>query len=309
MDLRHLAPQVAAWVRLHAPESWLHGLRRVKYLGGRKQYYRDRLTGATIGEAQLLHSLALLGLERGDVLYVTSSLSRLGQIEGGARTVVEALLRVIGPEGTLIMPSFTLPRGSMLEQVQSGRVFDIRESKSDTGSITEEFRSWPGVSRSLHPTHSVAALGPLAERLTGGHELCATAFGPSSPFARLALMESKSLCLGVEITYITLYHAFEDLTPDFPISVYLPAKYQCTVIDQCGQQRQVPVRVHDPVVAERRIDSRPEVLARMKAAFKENGILTEGVVGKGVSYVVPNPELFRVLERLMKQGITIYADN
>lgn len=308
VDMKHLASQIAGWVRLHVPESWLGWLRRLRYLGKRKQYYVDRITGATIGEAQLVHSLQLLGLQRGDVLLVHSSLSRLGQVESGAKTVIQALLSVIGPEGTLVMPSFTLPRGSMLEQVQSGRVFDVRTSKSDTGKITEEFRLWPGVIRSLHPTHSVAALGPLAEHLTRGHELCATPFGPGSPFARLLLIKSKALCLGVDVTYITIYHAFEDLAPDFPEPVYLPSKFQCTVIDQQGQQHQVLARVHDPLVAERRIDSRPEVLARMKAALKEKGILTEGMVGKGMSYVVPIPELLQVLNDLMRQGITIYAD-
>ena len=42
------------------------------------------------------------------------------------------------------------------------------------GMLTELFRRMKGVHQSLHPTHGVAALGPLAAEMTAGHDRAAT---------------------------------------------------------------------------------------------------------------------------------------
>src|SRR4051794_18533469 len=46
-----------------------------------------------------------LGLPAATTVMVHSSLSALGFVCGGAHTVVQSLLEVIGPDGTLMMPT------------------------------------------------------------------------------------------------------------------------------------------------------------------------------------------------------------
>ena len=180
-------------------------------------------------------------------------------VRGGADTILQALLEVITPSGTLLTPAFSV-RTTMLERAQSRAVFDVRNTLSQSGKLTETFRQYPGTVRSLHPTHSVVALGPLAEWLTADHHSCIRPFGPDTPFARLIEARGKIMCLGVEVSYMTSYHAFEDLTPSFPEPVYLPDLFQMSVVDKRGCESTVETYVHNPRMGFRRIEKRPEIL-------------------------------------------------
>ena len=50
-------------------------------------------------------ALRELGLKKGDITGVHSSLSSFRYVEGGAHTVIDALLEIIGREGTIVMPT------------------------------------------------------------------------------------------------------------------------------------------------------------------------------------------------------------
>jgi aminoglycoside N3'-acetyltransferase len=87
------------------------------------------------------------------------------------------------------------------------------------GLLSEVFRRTPGVSRSLHPTHSVCAVGPLAGAITAEHHLGMTTFGARSPFARMAEIDTVILGLGKPYyRVLTQTHSPEDLLGDrFPV--------------------------------------------------------------------------------------------
>ena len=59
-----------------------------------------------ITRAGICRALDSLGLREGDCVMMHSSLSALGYMEGGADTVVDALLDAVGPTGTLLVPVF-----------------------------------------------------------------------------------------------------------------------------------------------------------------------------------------------------------
>lgn len=153
-------------------------------------------------KADIVTGLRQVGVRPGMVLIVHASLSALGQVEGGAAAVIEALIEALGPDGTLVMPAFAEP----------GEVFDVRTSPATTGAIAEAFRTWAGVHRSVHPTHSVCALGPLAEQLCAGHVQEATPFSRSSPWGRIARHpQGYVLLLGVDQSSNVLLHVAEDV--------------------------------------------------------------------------------------------------
>ena len=60
-----------------------------------------------VSVASLSTDLTALGLLPGDIALVHTSLSALGWVCGGPATVIEALLAVLGPHGTLVMPAFS----------------------------------------------------------------------------------------------------------------------------------------------------------------------------------------------------------
>lgn len=136
-------------------------------------------------------------------LIVHSSLSSIGWVVGGPPTVVEALLDVIGDEGTLIMPAAT-PQCSDLP------VFDPRTTPTTMGAIPETFRTWPGTSRSRHPLESVCAKGAKAAEVTKDHPL-AFSEGRGSPFGKLYELDGWVLLIGVGFNRCTALHFAESL--------------------------------------------------------------------------------------------------
>jgi len=146
----------------------------------------------------IVDDLRALGLEEGDQVVVHSSLRAVGPVEGGADTVVDALLEVLGPAGLLVAPTFTYTTERFDPAVEPGR----------TGAIAEAVRLRPSAIRSLHPTHSVAALGAGAEELCANHEDI-SATDVDSPLDRLARADGHVLLLGVGHIANTTVHVGE----------------------------------------------------------------------------------------------------
>lgn len=276
-------------------------LRRTRYRIG------QRLDPVTFSQRDLVKGFLELGLTSGSNVCMYSSMSRLGQIEGGASTVIAALEEVVGGEGCLAMPAFPLI-GTGLNYLQRGQVFDLRNTPSAMGAITETFRKMPGVLRSLHPTHSVSARGSRACALTEGHEDCRTPFGFGSPFVKMIEMNTDMVAFGVGVQNFTLYHTFEDLCGDsFPYSVYLNRIFSVDCIDEEGKRRVVSTLVHDPAVSQNRIDNNPEIEAEMRRLLLGGGKMRTAKVGKGQIFGIKAPDLISELYRFLQLGFTIYG--
>lgn len=158
----------------------------------------------------LCAAFAETGLARGDSVIVHSACRTLGPVEGGADTILDALIEVLGPEGNLMLPTFNYTR-PLPEPY-----FDAAVTPGRTGILPELGRKRPGAVRSLHPTHSVAVIGPAAEALTRDHHR-GRAFGIGSPIDRLAQRGGKVLLIGVNHASNSLIHIAEEYaeTPKF----------------------------------------------------------------------------------------------
>lgn len=163
--------------------------------------------------ARLAADLRLAGVRFGGVLLVHSSLRSLTpgrQLPGGPRTVIEALLEALGPEGTLLLPCL-----SHMSVGPFSPYFDVTRTPCCVGAIPEFFRTWPDVLRSVNPTHSICGLGPLAESLLADHHLDQTPCGPHSPLSKLPRAGGQILMLGCGLRPNTSMHAIEE-TMDAP---------------------------------------------------------------------------------------------
>lgn len=155
----------------------------------------------------LVEDFRSLGLSAGSTVLVHSSLRSLGWVEGGAETVIDALIETVSPRGTILVPTLT---GTEQDSVQHPPVFDPSTSPCWTGTIPETFRLRLNAQRSAHPTHSVAAIGPDASGMIMGHEYCATPCAADSPYGHLATRGGFVLLLGVTHESDTCLHMVEE---------------------------------------------------------------------------------------------------
>jgi aminoglycoside 3-N-acetyltransferase len=160
---------------------------------------------------EIVESLVEVGVRRGGLLFVHSSLSAIGEVDGGADTVVVALLDALGPEGTLVVPTFTYAdQHDYPESIDPKWVFDPATTRSGMGAITNAVRVRGGTMRSVHLWHSVAAIGPLAETVvTGNSKAWASAWDESSPMAWAFNNGGSILMLGVPYQNLTAVHVWE----------------------------------------------------------------------------------------------------
>src|ERR1051325_5833130 len=118
----------------------------------------------------LLQGLRKAGLREHDALFFHSSLKSFGHVEGGADTVIDASLAAVGPRGMVVVPTFVQTvDGQRAGYVARLAAWDIDRSPSDVGHITEVLRRRPGAVRSDHCCDSMAAIGPDARAVMGGH--------------------------------------------------------------------------------------------------------------------------------------------
>lgn len=190
---------------------------------------------------QLRADLLALGVRPGDALLMHSSYKSLGGIESGAAAFFGALLNLLGPKGTLILPALSY---SYVTPEQS--VFDITNTPvcPGVGYLPEFFRTQvPGVVRSLHPTHSCCAFGKYAKELVADHELDDTPVGPHSPFAKLPKLSGKILMLGCSADRNTSMHGVEE-TAEPPYLLDRTRLVPYILIDAQGQRHDHPAYAH-----------------------------------------------------------------
>lgn len=239
-------------------------------------------------QTRLADDLCTLGLRTGDALLVHSSLSAIGFVDGGATTVVRAILEVIGPTGTLVAPTFQ--KGSEHVLVRTGVRFDTRTAPSEMGAISEAVRRWPGALRSLSPTHCLAAVGPGAATLLAGHEQCRVSVGHGSPFERLVQGGGRILLLGVGHGSNTTLHYVENTggAPSVCRECFEPV-----VIDADGREWVVPTHPHMPGL-KRRYERADEVLTAA-------GAQRQGRVGKAPARLVEAGPMAACLGERLRQ--------
>ncbi len=231
----------------------------------------------------LARHLRSLGVAEGGLLLAHASLSRFGYVNGGAATVIEALRDTIGPQGTLAFPAHTW------EWMNRGlRVFDARSTPGCVGQISEVFRQRPGVVRSLHPTHSIAAEGPRAAEWCAGHEQCAAPCDDRSPYMKVLEPGGQILFLGVDLGCNTAYYVIEWLC-GFP-HLLRPGMEEFEMIDQQGRSWKQSFAQH--------LEHVDRLFAEMETPLREAGALRTSHLGGTPILLLDGPRFLATMRAM-----------
>ena len=190
--------------------------------------------------AEILAQLKEIGVAPGMDLLVHSSLRRLGSVDGGADAIIDTLLAAIAPDGTLMMS--TVSGNVNADQT----AFHVAHTPSTVGALTNVFRQRPNAIRSLHPVHSIAAIGPKAKFFTEGHLEARTPWSAESPYGRLMRNQGFILFLGTDFSANTCIHAIE-IEARVP-GLYTEAASRLQVIDHDGVLHEIEHHWHAPKI-------------------------------------------------------------
>ncbi len=235
---------------------------------------------------KILSALESFGRNQADLLFVHSSLSACGYIEGGPATVVKALRNWI-PEATLL----AMPTHTWSYPTPSGEapIYDSQVTQSLVGTITDFFWREQGVVRSLHPSHSLACHGPGSVQFCHEHELRETPCGSGTPYERMVETNASVLMFGATLDSYTLFHTAEDAAR-VPY-LYLP------------EQMTLKTRRADGTVLDVRSARQNMGIARRFSEtvdwLEQERLLLRRKLGKGELLFIPRAD--RLHDRVVKQ--------
>ncbi len=154
-----------------------------------------------VTQDQIVGALKEVGVKTGDGLLIHSALQFFGRPEGGVGVYLDALQEVIGPEGTLAVPSFNF-------SFARGEDYDPDTAPSEgMGAFSEFIRQHPQSLRTTHPMQSFSVIGKHADEFAA----CDTpsAFDDGSAVDRMLDLGFKLLLLGTDIQAAAIFHYSE----------------------------------------------------------------------------------------------------
>jgi len=181
----------------------------------------DNENPPTVTKSRLIENLKALGVGPGQVVMLHASVKAVGWVVGGPEVVLQAVMEVLGPEGTLMMyvgwednpyDLGSWPEAKQMAYLEECPAFDPATSRANRrwSILTEYLRTTPGARRSGNPEKSFAAVGAKAGWLTADHPID-YGFGAGSPLEKLCLSDGQVFLLGTPFDSVTLLHHAECL--------------------------------------------------------------------------------------------------
>ena len=241
-----------------------------------------------------------LGLSSGDTVYVHSSVDQLN-LGFPFYRILPLIQNAIGPEGTILFPTYpNRSPVSSYDYLKQGNVFDVRRTPSFTGLVTEFARRHRDAIRSLHPTKSVCAIGPLANALTATHQQSAYPYDKCSPYHKLIDYDAKIIGVGVYTTYLSFVYCVDDALKDSsPVQTYCPEIFAAKCINYQGTEEMVHTYAHD---MRRVIHDIPRFIKQ----HIPTDICADLTINGMKFFRGRARPLFETMLNLAKQGVTVY---
>lgn len=231
-----------------------------------------------------------LGLAKGDTVFVSSDLLRVGYFNKDQATTlrdwIEIFDELLGDEGTIVVPTYS---PSFLRHFQKYDFVFTPESDSDSGGLARAYINHAeGAIRGRHPTNSCTSRGYHAETIAASD---GPEFPKYNPYAKVVELSGKNLMLGTvdQRNCPFTYHHVQELlghTRAHPFSGLLETTY----IDEYGKHRRYIVRELGGCTAG---------VHKSWGYHLEANAVNFGTVGRSLSALVDARKSTTVLQRVM----------
>ncbi|SER19705.1 aminoglycoside 3-N-acetyltransferase [Gracilibacillus ureilyticus] len=236
-----------------------------------------------------------MGIKPTDTLLIHSSMKSLGAVDGGADTVIDALMEYM-KDGLLILPTHTWAQMS-----EQHSIFDPLTERACVGILPNLFMKRPGVLRSLHPTHSVAAIGKGAEEYIAGEENWDTPCPREGCWGKLYDRKAKILFIGVRMDRNTFIHSVEEWM-DVPNRL-TAKRVGLQVKTPEGNLIDRPVYRHYSAVG-----STSDCYLKLEAPFLEKGCIKEGKIGDARCFIGDAVKMADLTMDFLKRDLDLFSD-
>lgn len=286
------------------PRHEISVLRTWKQIFDRKRRKLSSLNEQAVTLAQLRENLESSPLDKNRDIFVHAAFSQIGTKER-AEDIINLFLEYVGPDTTVLFPAYPMA-GSMIDWMKDKHPFDVKNSRSTMGILSEVFRKRPDVLRSLHPTHSVCAWGPRAHFYVDNHHKCSSPTAQGSPYAKLIEGNGQIVCLGSDVGKVTAYHVVEDIDETFPIETQHLEIFEKDVLLPDGTKITVKTKVLDPHLSPWRVDNFEPKLKEFRAYMLAYNCLKLSKFGAANLDIIEGKAFLEMLRDLARKGVTIY---
>ncbi|MBV6397575.1 MAG: hypothetical protein HFACDABA_03189 [Anaerolineales bacterium] len=155
-----------------------------------------------LNHQQLLDGFRQTRVKPGDTIIVHTSYKSLGGVEGGAETVIDVMRELVGERGTVLFPAFNF------QSWTETHYWDVLETPSKMGMITELARLRPDAKRTPHPIYSFSVWGKRADEFVATDDV--EAYGPNSAFALFHKINGTIISIGLDFnSTFSMHHYIE----------------------------------------------------------------------------------------------------
>ncbi len=258
----------------------------------------------TFNKEMLMKDLENMGIKSTDAVLVHSSMKSIGEVEGGADTVVDTFMEYLS-DGMFMTPAQTWAQMSA-----EYNVFDPKTEDTCVGIIPNIFYKRDGVERSLHPTHSMAVWGKrrcgdkviTAKEYVQGEENCTTPCTPGGCWDRLKDIDAKILLIGVNHVKNTFIHAVGEVL-DVPERLTAePTLFKIVMPD--GSLKEVNMYRH----YNRHTAHISESFEKLRLAYEECGAAKNVKFGAADCILCDAKAIFEVTKKVLSHEINCVID-
>lgn len=252
---------------------------------------------------KIIEHLRSQGIGEGTLLIVHSS---YGAIKGSGLSpdeMIDKLLALIGPTGTLAMPVIRhyAEEPPVEQEIKSNlddvvSIYDVESTPITTGVLPKRLHARPESVTSRFPLNPMCALGPLAKEMMADNINSNSPHDEHSAWKFCADHNAIIIGLGIDLAhYLTMIHVAEEAYSGWPIKDWF-------------RKRNFIIKDGDFEMKKTVLERRPQwgmlhLADKLYTKdFKENGILIENTVESTRIGVIESPKLIAYLNSRKAEG-------